>query len=88
MASVYDANFGTQGALLERFYSALAALLFFQTNAHHMVIQALVELFVIVPLGSFSLGSIQPDKLATIAAGGAIPWGCWPPSRSTISPAC
>jgi flagellar biosynthesis protein FliR len=69
MASVYDANFGTQGALLERFYSTLAALLFFQTNAHHMVIQALVQLFVIVPLGSFGPASIQPDKLATIAAG-------------------
>jgi flagellar biosynthetic protein FliR len=69
MASVYDPTFGTQGALLERFYSALAALLFFQTNAHHLVIQALVRLFVVVPLGSFTLASINPDKLALIAAG-------------------
>jgi flagellar biosynthetic protein FliR len=69
MASLYDATFGTQGALLERFYSAIAALLFFQTDAHHVVIRALVQLFVIVPLGTFSLDKINPDKLAQIAGG-------------------
>jgi flagellar biosynthetic protein FliR len=69
MASLYDATFGTQGALLERFYSAIAALLFFETNAHHLVIQALAQLFVVVPLGTFSLSRINPDLLAQIAAG-------------------
>jgi flagellar biosynthetic protein FliR len=68
MASIYDATFGTQGALLERFYGALAALLFFQTDAHHLVIQALVRLFEVVPLGTFSFEQIQPDVLARIAA--------------------
>jgi flagellar biosynthetic protein FliR len=68
MGSLYDATFGTQGAVLERFYSAMAALLFFQTDAHHMVIQALVQLFVVVPLGTFSLTRISPDLLAQIAA--------------------
>ena len=68
MASLYDQTFGTQGATLERFYSAIAALLFFETDAHRLVIQALVQLFVVVPLGGFSLGRINPDLLAQIAA--------------------
>jgi flagellar biosynthetic protein FliR len=69
MAALYDATFGSQGSLLERFYGAIAALLFFQTNAHHLVIQALGQLFSVVPLGSFTLDRIRPDILATIAAG-------------------
>jgi flagellar biosynthetic protein FliR len=68
MASLYDSAFGTQGAILERFYSAIGALLFFQTDAHHLVIQALVQMFVVVPLGTFSLSRINPDLLAQIAA--------------------
>jgi|SRR5579859_7932407 len=68
MASLYDATFGTQGALLERFYGAIAALLFFETDAHHLVIQALVEMFNVVPLGTFSLSKINPELLAQIAA--------------------
>jgi flagellar biosynthesis protein FliR len=68
MASLYDQTFGTQGAVLERFYSALAALLFFQTDAHHLVIQALAQLFQVVPLGTFSLNKINPELLAQIAA--------------------
>ena len=67
-AALYDATFGSQGAVIERFYSALAALLFFQTDAHHLVIQALVQLFSVVPLGTFSLSKINPELLAQIAA--------------------
>jgi flagellar biosynthetic protein FliR len=69
MGSVYDATFGSQGAVLERFYSAIAALLFFQTDAHHLIIKTLVQLFNVVPLGAFTLERIRPDVLATIAAG-------------------
>lgn len=68
MASQYDAAFGTQGAILERFYGTIAAFLFFQTDAHHLVIQALVQLFTVVPLGTFSLTRINPDLLAQITA--------------------
>ena len=68
LGSIYDQTFGTQGAVLERFYSAIAALLFFQTDAHHLVIQALVQLFTVVPLGTFTLAKINPDLLAQIAA--------------------
>jgi flagellar biosynthesis protein FliR len=67
MASLYDATFGASGAVLERFYSAMAALLFFQTDAHHLVIQALVQMFSVVPLGTFSLSKINPELLARIA---------------------
>jgi flagellar biosynthetic protein FliR len=69
MATLYDPTFGAQGAILERFYSAIAALLFFQTDAHHLVIQALVQLFAVVPLGKFTLARINPELLAQIAAG-------------------
>jgi flagellar biosynthetic protein FliR len=69
MAALYDPTFGTQGSILERFYSAMAALLFFQTDAHHLIIQALVQLFAVVPLGTFSLTRINPDLLAQIASG-------------------
>jgi flagellar biosynthetic protein FliR len=69
MASLYDATFGNSGAILERFYGALAGLLFFQTDAHHLVIQALAQLFVVVPLGGFRLDRIKPDLLAQIATG-------------------
>jgi flagellar biosynthetic protein FliR len=69
MASLYDQTFGTQGAMLERFYSAIAALLFFQTDAHHLVIQSLAQMYSLVPLGTFSLSKISPELLAQIAAG-------------------
>jgi flagellar biosynthetic protein FliR len=72
MGSIYDPTFGSQGAVLERFYSAIAALLFFQTDAHHMVIQALVQMFNVVPLGAFTLERIKPDVLATIMIGSFI----------------
>jgi flagellar biosynthetic protein FliR len=68
MASLYDATFGGQGAIIERFFNALAALLFFQTNAHYLIIEALVQTFKVVPLGTFTLSSINPETLAQIAA--------------------
>ncbi|MBV8718658.1 MAG: flagellar biosynthetic protein FliR [Chloroflexi bacterium] len=68
MGALYDQTFGTQGAVLERFYSGIAALLFFQTDAHYLVIQALAQLFQVVPLGTFSLSKINPELLAQIAA--------------------
>jgi flagellar biosynthetic protein FliR len=68
MGALYDVTLGSQGAVLERFYSAIAALLFFQTNAHYLVIQALVQMFTLVPLGTFSLEKINPEMLAQIAA--------------------
>ena len=69
LGSVYDATFGSQGAVLERFYNALAALLFLQTDAHHLLLTALTQLFVVVPLGGFTLDKIRPDLLATIITG-------------------
>jgi flagellar biosynthesis protein FliR len=66
LGSLYDATFGNQGAVLERFYNALAALLFLQTDAHHLLITALSQLFVIVPLGGFQVSMVRPDLLAQI----------------------
>jgi flagellar biosynthetic protein FliR len=69
MASLYDATFGSNGSVLERFYGALAGLLFLETDAHHLVIQAMAQLFTVVPLGGFTLSMIKPDLLAQIATG-------------------
>jgi flagellar biosynthetic protein FliR len=69
LGAVYDATFGGQGAVLERFYNALAALLFLQTDAHHLLLTALSQLFVVVPLGGFSLSMVRPDVLASIVTG-------------------
>ncbi|GAC1326141.1 MAG: flagellar biosynthetic protein FliR [Chloroflexota bacterium] len=69
LGSVYDASLGTQGAIIERFYSAFAALLFLQSDAHHLVIRVLVGLFNVVPLGTFSLSRIHPEMLAQVATG-------------------
>jgi flagellar biosynthesis protein FliR len=69
LGSLYDATFGSQGAVLERFYNALAALLFLQTDAHHLLLTALSQLFVIVPVGGFTLAKIRPDLLAQIVTG-------------------
>ena len=69
LGSLYDATFGSSGAVLERFYSALAALLFLQTDAHHLLLTALAQLFVVVPLGGFTLAKVRPDLLAAIVTG-------------------
>src|ERR671932_2224964 len=69
LGSIYDATFGSQGAVLERLYNALAALLFLQTDAHHLLINALTQLFVVVPLGAFTFNMVRPDVLATIVTG-------------------
>jgi flagellar biosynthetic protein FliR len=72
LASLYDASFGESGALIERVYNMLAALLFLQSDAHHLLIQSLAQLFTVVPLGTFSLSRIHPDVLAQIATGSFI----------------
>jgi flagellar biosynthetic protein FliR len=69
LGSLYDATFGNSGALIERFYNALAALLFLQTDAHHLLLMALSQLFVVVPLGGFTGSHVRPDILAQIITG-------------------
>jgi flagellar biosynthetic protein FliR len=69
MGSTYDPTFGTSGSVVERFYTALAALLFLEVNGHHLLLSALRDLFVLVPLGSFSAAHLHPAWLAEIAAG-------------------
>lgn len=70
LASVYDPTFGAAGSTLERFYGAFAALIFFQLNAHYLLLAALQQLFQVVPLGGFSPALLHPDVLAAI--GGAM----------------
>ncbi len=69
LGSVYDPSLGASGAVLERFYAALAAVMFLEVNAHHALLVALRELFVVVPLGHFSLDLIQAGALVQIATG-------------------
>ncbi len=67
LGSVYDPAMGSAGSTIERFYAAIAALLFFQLNAHHLLLTALRDLFVVVPLGSFSPDVLRPGALVEIA---------------------
>lgn len=66
IGSTFDPVNGASGAVLERFYSALAALLFLEMNGHHLFLGALREMFVAVPLGTFNLGLLQPALLSTL----------------------
>ncbi len=69
LGSVYDPALGSAGSTIERFYATLATLLFFQVNAHLLVLGALRELFAVVPLGAFSLDLLRPGVLAAVATG-------------------
>ncbi len=69
LGSIYDPSLGGAGAVLERFYGALAAILFLEVNAHHALLLALRELFAVVPLGQFSLDLLQANSLVQIATG-------------------
>lgn len=69
LGAVYDPAMGESNSTLERFYGALAALLFLQLNGHHLLLSALRELFLVVPLGSFGPDSLKPGALVQIATG-------------------
>jgi flagellar biosynthetic protein FliR len=52
LATTFNPAFGTQGTALNTLYLALAALLLFGTNGHHLLIGALARSFVLLPPGT------------------------------------
>ena len=69
LASVYDPTFGDSSAQIERFYRVFAALLFLETGAHHLLLQGMRELFVVVPLGTFNLTSLRLESVPDLLTG-------------------
>lgn len=69
MGQVYDPITGAQFGALDSFYAVLVTLIFFVTNGHHLVIQALAETLRAVPPGGFNPAALRSDAIAALAAG-------------------
>lgn len=69
-ASTVDPMLGDQSALLERFYTALAVLVFLASDAHHLFFQALSRLFEVVPVGTFDVTGMTAER--TVRLTGAL----------------
>jgi len=57
-AQMMDPLFGSQTAIAGRFHQLLASVLFFVTNAHHIVLLGLADSFKVVPLGALSFNGV------------------------------
>jgi flagellar biosynthetic protein FliR len=53
---------------LERFFSALALVVFVQIDGHHLFLAGLHDLFVVVPVGAVPLVPGNPERLAVLSA--------------------
>jgi flagellar biosynthesis protein FliR len=53
-AAMFDPIYGTNTAIAGRFHHILAGLIFFVTNAHHIMLSGLADSFRVVPVGSLS----------------------------------
>ena len=60
---------GSESGALDQFFMVLATLVFFTINGHYLVITALSETMVAVPLGSFDPFAITPSGVTTLMAG-------------------
>lgn len=54
-AQLYNPMMGSQGGVIEQFYSAMATLVFLAINGHHMLISAIVQSYDLVPVSSLAL---------------------------------
>ncbi|MCX7622807.1 MAG: flagellar biosynthetic protein FliR [Thermomicrobium sp.] len=52
LAATFNPAFGTHGTALNSLYLALAALVLFGTNGHHLLVAALARSFVLLPPGA------------------------------------
>lgn len=65
-ASTVDPMLGDQSALLERFYTSLAVLVFLASDAHHLFLQALSRLFDVVPVGTFGITGTTAERMVQL----------------------
>ncbi|WP_374031218.1 flagellar biosynthetic protein FliR [Bdellovibrio bacteriovorus] len=54
-AQLYNPMMGSQGGVIEQFYSAMATLVFLAINGHHMLISAIAQSYELVPVSSLAL---------------------------------
>ncbi len=54
-AQLYNPMMGSQGGVIEQFYSAMATLVFLAISGHHMLISAIVQSYDLVPVSSLAL---------------------------------
>jgi flagellar biosynthetic protein FliR len=69
IASIFNPTFGQQVSLLGQLRGLVAVLIFFAINAHHIILQALVRSFQIVPSLSFSPSGPLIDHIMRLAGG-------------------
>lgn len=69
LGAVFDPITGTEFGAFDQFYSILATLVFFSINGHHIVVQALAETTLAIPLGTFDPFALDPGGITALVAG-------------------
>lgn len=67
-AQLLNPTLGTTGTALEGFYALLAVLLFLTIDGHHQVILALQRTFEVIPLRTFDLSTLGPERFIALSA--------------------
>ncbi len=67
-ATMVDPVNGAHTSIAARFHQILIGLLFFATNAHHVVITGLADSFKLVPVGSMSMNPLVASGMLDIFA--------------------
>jgi len=63
-ATMLDPSSGSQVAVASRFHQMLAGLLFFVTNAHHILIRGMADSFALAPVGQVTISAaVGPGML-------------------------
>ncbi len=68
LAATFNPAFGIHGSALNTLYLALAALVLFGTNGHHLLIAALARSFTLVPPGLTMPDMDTPDAVIRLTA--------------------
>ena len=68
-ASMVDPVNGSQTSVGGRFHHLLAGLLFFATNAHHIMLRGLADSFQLAPVGQLSLNAAVTGGVVDLFAG-------------------
>jgi len=67
LSALFQPTLNTQGSMLTSLYLALAALVFFTTNSHHLLILALQRSFVAVPVGTGRVTAASANSVITLS---------------------
>jgi flagellar biosynthetic protein FliR len=68
-ATMLDPVNGAQTAVASRFYHLLVGLLFFATNAHHIMIKGLADSFDLIPISQIALNAAVAGGIVDVFAG-------------------